>query len=194
MSVDRFAAAIDPTKRAARSMVRRLAIAATSRVLWQLTGVRNLDGTTEALSVEVFPGIGFFARPPAGSKPEAIVVNVGGANAPAAVATRDEQTRKAVADLAEDEAAMFNSTGGVFVKADGTIHARSAGGSAVPLATLADLEALRTYVLNQFSTATGHTHVVSGAATTTTTSVAAPGTPPAVAPPTPAGTSVLRGE
>lgn len=170
----------NPDKRSLRSMVRRLAVVATSRVLWQLTGVRNLDGTTEALSVEVFPGIGFYARPPAGSKPEAVVVNVGGANAPAIVATRDEQTRKAVADLAEDEAAMFNSTGGVFVKADGTIEARSVAGTAVALATKADVDNLKAWLV-------AHTHA--GVTTGVGTSAVAALTPPVVT-----GTTKLRGE
>lgn len=179
MSSSRFAEATDPGKRGLRSMVRRLAIVATSRVLWQLSGVRNLDGTTEALGVEVFPGIGFYARPPASSKPEAVVVNVGGANAPAIVATRDEQTRKAVADIAEDEAAVFNSTGGVFVKADGTIEARSAGGTAVALATKADLDALKVYL-----DAHAHTGVTTGVGTSG---------PPSPSP-APTGTTKLRGE
>lgn len=180
MSSERFAEATNPAKRSMRSMVRRLAIVATSRVLWQLTGVRTLDGDTEAVTVEVFPGIGFYARPPSTSKPEAVVVNVGGANAPAIVATRDEQTRKAVADLAVDEAAMFNSQAIVHVKADGTIHARSAGGAALPLATKADVDSLRTWLI-------AHTHA--GVTTGVGVSAVAALTPPVVT-----GTTVLRGE
>lgn len=179
MSVNDFARVTSPRDRSLRAAVRRLAIVATSRVLWQLSGVRNLDGTTEALNVEVFPGIGFYARPRSTAKAEAVMVNVGGANASAVVATRDEGTRKAVADLAEDEAAMFNSQAVVHVTG-AHVDVRTPGGTAVALATLADLEALRAWLLE-------HTHggVSSGAAFT---AVAVPD------PPSPAGTLVLRGE
>lgn len=146
MSVARFAAATDPGKRSLRSMVRRLAVVATSRVLWQLSGVRTLDGETEALTVEVFPGIGFYARPHSGSKPEAVIVNVGGANAPAIVATRDEQTRKASADIAANESAMFNTLATVHVTAGGTVDVRSVGGAAQALATNAALAALKSAI------------------------------------------------
>lgn len=169
--------ATNPEKRSLRAMVRRLAVVATARVLWQLSGVRNLDGTTEVLNVEVFPGIGFYARPPSG-RGEVIMVNVGGANAPAVVASRDEQTRKDVADLDADEAAMFNSVATVHVTAAGTVDVRSAAGAAVPLATKADIDALREWALAHI-----HTDPVSGVTTA-----------PTVAPPSAAGTTVLMGE
>ncbi len=38
---------------------------------------------------------------------------------------------------------LYNTVAVVFLKADGSIEARSAGGTALPLATKADLEALR---------------------------------------------------
>lgn len=179
MRGDRFSRSTDPSEQRIRGMVRRLAVAVTSRVLWQLTGVRSLDGTTETIAAEVFPGVGFFARPrTSGGAPEAILVNVGGATAPAVVATRDEKTRAEVAPLAADESAMFNSEAIVHVKANGEIHARSAGGSAVALATKADIDALRTW-------AAAHLHNDPSSGVTST---------PTVAPPTAAGTSVLKGE
>lgn len=173
-----FSRDTDPTLRSLRGMVRRLAITATARVLWQLSGVRNLDGSTEAMSVEVFPGIGFYARPPAQARAEAIVVNAGGANAPAVVATRDEDTRKAVADLAEDEAAMFNSQAVVHVTG-AHVDVRTPGGTAVALATLADVEALRTFVGSL---------LVGGAGSAAASAL------PGYTSTAPAGTTVLRGE
>jgi len=70
------------------------------------------------------------------------------------------------------------------------VVARSVGGTASALATLADLQAQVAYLRKQFDSITGHTH-------------AGPGSPPtesAVPPagtssvPTPAGTTVLQGE
>lgn len=111
--------------------------------------VRGYDGVGEKFPAEVFPGVGVYGRPPDPTssnrvQTEAVVINSGDAKNPMIVATRDERTRKAsVGDLAADETAIYNSQAKVHVMADGTIEARSIGGTAVPLATKADLEALR---------------------------------------------------
>ena len=137
------------------------------KMLWQLVGVRLLDGSTETIPVEPFTGIGFYSRPPASGSPEAIMVNAGGAKSPAIVGLRDEKTRAKVAGgLVADEAMVFNSAAVVYVKADGSVEARSATGVAVKLPTLADLQALVDYVNKQFDATLGHTHVVAGGATT----------------------------
>lgn len=76
------------------------------------------------------------------------------------------------------------------------------GGVTGPLATLAELEALRAYVSAQFAATGGHTHAVAGAATTaiiTVPSVPDPlpapqPVPPTVLPPVPSGTTVLKAE
>lgn len=61
------------------------------------------------------------------------------------------------------------------------------------LPTWADFNALRDWVEAQFAATGGHTHVVSGAVTTTIAAVAAPApSVPTVAVPTPTGTSVLK--
>lgn len=137
----------DPRMLALRGMVRRMAITATAKVLWRLAGFKQADGTTEKTDVENFSGIGFFARPPSGGSAECIVINVGGALSPAIVATRDEATRAAVAgNLADDETCVHNSQAVIIIKANGTIEARSAVGAAGALATLADLDALRSAI------------------------------------------------
>lgn len=138
-----FAQDTDPLLLQLKGMVRRMAISLTAKALWQLVGFRQADGTTETRQAEPFTGIGFYSRPPSSGKPEAIVLMVGDANAPIAVATRDEKTRAAVAGALEpDEAMMFNSAALVYVKADGTIEARTKDGTAVQIPRLADLAIL----------------------------------------------------
>ena len=158
------AKAISPDTRGVLGKVRRFALG-TTRTLWQVLGHLLLDGRRESRDAEVFSGIGFYARPRATDRAEAIVVFTGeNAASPVVVATRNEDTRSAVAGgLAEDESAMFNSAAIVVVKANGTVEVRLAGGVAVALATLADVQAIR-------SALDGHSHTyVPGSGTATTT-------------------------
>ncbi len=165
-------------------MIRRMVVTVTSGPFWQAVGLLLLDGATkETLPTEVFPGIGFFARPAPGANAEAIVVHAGGRSNPAIVATRDEATRKKMASIGQDETAAFNTKCGVYWKKDGTIEARSAAGTAVKLPTMADYEALR-------AAFNAHVHATAG--------TGAPSTPtpvPSVIPvATPTGTVVLKAE
>jgi hypothetical protein len=132
---------LDAARVHAAGSIRRMAIIATTKVLWKLRGMRLLDGSREEPEVEVFGGIGIYARPPASGKPEAIVVLLGDdGTAPVAVAVRDERTRAAVAGAIEpDETALYNSTALVHIKADETIEARSKNGVAVPLLPAAEM-------------------------------------------------------
>jgi phage gp45-like len=114
-------------------MIRRLAVKVTTRALWQLLG--HDDEVEDA--VEVFSGVGFYSRPPESGSPEVILVKVGGASShPVIIATRDERTRAAftaIRDMAEDEAAIYNSSARVHVLADGTVVVDD-GSGAVALA------------------------------------------------------------
>jgi hypothetical protein len=107
----------------AAGAIRRMAIKATAGVLWKLEGFRLPDGSTESPEVEVFGGVGFYARPPSSGKPEAIVLLVGDdATAPVVVAIRDEKTRAAiVGSLGEGETAMYTSDTVVHLK-NGAVH------------------------------------------------------------------------
>lgn len=181
MNADDFANALDPFTQRVRGMVRRVVVKLTTKVAWQLLGFDSPAGKN-TFNSELFPGIGYYSRPPAnGTKVEAIVLSVGSeASTPAIVATRDEATRAAVAgDLKDDETAVFNSRAIVRINQDGTIEARSAGGTAVSLATKADLQALVNYITS--------TMVITCPAGTST-----PGATPA--PPNPTGTTKLKGE
>ena len=141
------ARATDPLARLLRGLVRRFSVSTTRGALWQLLGLRGLDGDDEVTSVEVFHGIGIAARPPASGKPEAIVVNVGGAKAPVIVATRDQKTLDAVlADVGELEAGstlVYAAGAVIYVRANGTVEIRTPGGTAGALALEANLTALR---------------------------------------------------
>lgn len=130
---------VDPFYARVAGMIRRVAISLTTKALWQLVGHKMPDGP-ETFNAEVFPGVGFFSRPPASGSPEAIVVNVGDAKTPVIIATRDEKTRQAVVSaLKANETAIFNSKSLVIVKDDETIEARAKNGVAVSLATKQDL-------------------------------------------------------
>lgn len=118
------------TRREIRGAVRRMAITLTSGTFWQVLGHLLLDGTPETRHPEVFSGVGFYGRPKAGHNADAIVVFPGGSSNPVIIATRDEDARRAVAKIAEDETAMFNSATAVTVRANGTVEIRGVGGTA----------------------------------------------------------------
>ncbi len=180
-----LASTIDPLATRLRGLARRMiASIAGAKAIWQFTGSRQLDGSREVVKAEVFQGVGIYAVP-AGTA-EAILVMIGDGKTPVAIAVRDEATRQAVAgSLAADETALYNSQALVHVKADGTIEAKSAGGTAVPLATKADLDALR-IAINTASIAVGP----AGASSVITALDTVGGGPNTW----PAGTAVLKGE
>lgn len=172
---------LSPLRKKLDGLVRRMTVRLTSKTLWQLAGFK-IDGRLQTIFAELFTGIGITARPPEGSKAEAMVINVGDADHPAIIGTRDEATRAKVAGaLKADETMLFNSKAVVHVKADETVEVRKPGGIAVPLATKADLQALRDYIEN--------TMVITCPAGTST-----PGTSDVNGPPDPDGTAVLKGE
>lgn len=153
----------DPRWIRVAGMVRRMAISLTSKVLWQLVGFRLPDGSQEVVNAEAFTGIGFFARAPSSGVPEAIVVSVGDANAPMIIAVRDEKTRAAVVGaLKVGETAMYTDKAIVYLKDNGTIEARSAGGAAAALATKADVTALANFVQGLLVGGTGSAPIPPG--------------------------------
>lgn len=168
-------------------MLRRMVIKVTDGAFWQTLGLLLLDGVTpETVQAEVWPGIGFYARPSPSVNAEAIVGFVGGAQNPAILATRDEDTRKRVAKIDQNETMMFNTGAVVLVDKNNHVHIRLANGTTKRLAFNDDLNDLRSFVSDQF-TAPGHTHAVAGAATTAVT--------PTTTPPTAySGTDVIRGQ
>lgn len=172
------AAATDPVLRRLLGAARRMAVGVTGRAIWQVIGYKSAATGNETAVAEVFPGIGIYARPPSGGRAEAIVLNVGGADHPVVVALRDEATRRIAADVAEDETALYNSTAVVHVKADGTIEARSIGGSAAALATKSDIDALKAW-------AASHIHPDPSSGFTGA---------PTASPPTAAGTQKFKAE
>jgi phage gp45-like len=136
-------------------VIRRMAVTvtnifkdgATPASFWQVVGHILLDNTTqETADAEVFSGVGFYARPPAGANAEAIIAFPGGPSNPCVVASRDEATRKAVAGAAaQDETFVFNSKVALRFTASGLIQAYLVGGPVpVKLALASDHDALVT--------------------------------------------------
>jgi hypothetical protein len=192
----------DGTGTAARrlaGLVRRLAVKVTSGTFWQVVGHLLFDNKTpETLDAEVFSGGGFYWRPKAGANAEAIVVFPGGPENPVIVGMRDEDLRKKMAQIAQDEACMVNTQAGVFITNQGFVEARQDGGTAVGLALESELNNLRgeyerlLAAFNAQFTGAGHVHGVSGAATNST--LPAPPAAPTSAPTAYPGTQVLLGE
>lgn len=174
------------------NMLRRMVVRVTSKPFWQAVGVLLLDGATrETVAAEVFSNIGFYSRPKSGANAEAVVANLGGAAENGVIiATRDEDTRKRVAQLDQDETMAYNTLAGVKMTKAGKIFACAHGGTPVELALASELNNLRAFVMQQFS-APGHTHGVSGAVTNSVVPVVAPVAAPATAYP---GTDVLKGQ
>jgi phage gp45-like len=153
--------------------------------------------------VDLFHGIGTYARPPSGRGAAVVLLAGGKSGAPMVVATRDVKTLLAVLKkraVGDDEALFHNSVAGMHVKASGELELRTHDGTAEAPATKADVDRIWRYLYAQFSTANGHTHVVSGAATTTIATVPpAPSgnpaaTPPTAVPPAPVGAKKVRVE
>jgi phage gp45-like len=197
-SIEELSRITDPERRSSVGQLRRMVVKVTSRALWQLVGYK-IDAFVQTLAVEPFTGIGFFSRPPRDGKPEGIVAYVGGAQSPAVIALRDEKTRaRVVGDIAEGETAVFSDGTVVHLRA-GTIEVRLANGTAVPLATLADVQALWQYittmVLPVSTTGTAATQSGFAGPPPSAPVVAVPPVPAMPAPPAaPAGTTVLRGQ
>lgn len=179
-----------PEAYAAAGMIRRMAIKLTEGSFWRAVGALLLDRTQEARDAEVFGTLGFYSRPAAGANAEAILVNPTGGSSPVIVGTRDEDMRKLSPQLGQDSAMMRNRGAIVIIKPDNTIEARTPGGVAHGLATIAELNNLRAFVMQQFSPP-GHTHGVSGAVTNSVVPVVVPVLAPTAAYP---GTDVLKGE
>lgn len=139
-----FANASDPFRLRMIGAIRRMTIKLATKALWQLVGF-SMDGADEVVNSEVFAGIGFYARPKQGNKLEAIVLMVGAdASTPVIVATRDEATRaaveQAIGGFAPDTSALYNTKSIVMAKPDGTIEARTVGGTAKALPTLLSVQ------------------------------------------------------
>jgi len=176
-----------------RNALRRMVIAATDAVLWALSGF-EADGSVEREEAEVFPGIGFYARPAANSDgAEAIVIKVGGQSGhPAIVATRDQRALEALERVAgrigAGEAVMFTANVMVKLTSAGQILAGSPGGPFAPLPTMADINALRNWVAT-------HVHGGVTAGPASTLSGPATNTPQnGTSPPNAAGTTRLRAQ
>ena len=161
---------------------------------WIVTSWWDDEGDVDD-NVEVFQGIGYVARPPEGTNAEAVLVNIGGFDHPCLVALRDAATTAAVVKavgLDPDEGITHNSKSLLKFNADGTVEIRGVNGTAVPLATKADVQALWDYLAQQFDPTTGHKHTAPGPITTTAVQ---PSTAPSSIPVgEPSGTTIFKAQ
>lgn len=171
-------------RRTAIGTIRRMAVTMTSAPFWRVVGHLLIDGKREDREAEIFSGIGFYGRPKKGHQVDSLVAFPGGASNPIIIATRDEDARRAVAAIAQDETAMFNSATIILIKANGTVEIRASGGAAAALATKADIDALKSW-------AAGHTHVVAGI---TAGGAAVTSATPLPVAPSATGTTVLKAQ
>lgn len=143
MTVERNARVTDPFIGAMRGLVRRMSVSRAGAVLWQLVGFR-VGRHQEAQTAEVFHGVGIHSIPSANGKPEAIVINIGGAAAPVIIATRDEATRAATTphDMVAGETVIY-SEGAIVYLRNGTVEVRTPAGAAKRLLTVDDGAALK---------------------------------------------------
>lgn len=122
----------EETSTAARNeagRVRRMAVKLTEGGSWQVAGHLLLDSRTrEVADGDIFGGVGFASRPAARANAEAVVAFPGGASNPVIVATRDEDLRRAMASLAQNETAIFNRLVTALCRANGTVEVRAATG------------------------------------------------------------------
>lgn len=121
----------------AKAMVRRLRVVASKGVAWALEGHEDGEGNVETGLAEVAQGVGFYARPKAGDRVEAIVVKVGAESGhPMVVALRNQDGVRRLDAVEDDETAVFNSQVEIrFV--EGRIEIRTIGGA--PLTVLDEL-------------------------------------------------------
>ncbi|WP_428262894.1 hypothetical protein [Haliangium sp.] len=109
-------------------------------------GREALDGSVEEDAMDSFGPVGLVGRPAGDATVEAAVAFVGADGAHPIALGYVDGTRRAVIDavgLGADETVVYNSQAVVKLLADGTVEIRSLGGTAVPLATKADVERLR---------------------------------------------------
>lgn len=150
-----FAKETSPDDRANRSIVRKWIVQYTEGARWQMKGAET-DAGTEIHEHDVYQGIGFFARPHGKSLVESIVLQIGGSKTTAAVAMRELGGRiKKLGDIARDTTLLFNTLARLVLLPDGSIEARTHGGTAVQLATKQDVENLAVFVNGLFVGGTG---------------------------------------
>lgn len=189
-SVEERRAQLSPDRRHVLNMIKRMTVKLTSGVFWQVLGPLLLDGKTrETIKAEIYSGIGFYSRPAPGANVEAIVGFGGAAENPAIVATRDEDTRRRVAKLDQDETATYNTVTIVHHKKEGFVEIRAPGGVAFKLPTLEDYENLR-------AAFNAHTHLYApGPGTPVPTDAPTPNpSAPEIPVPAPEGTEVLKAQ
>lgn len=138
-----FALETSKTIRDLKGAVRRLVVQFTDGALWQMLAATNVAGDDDVVSVEVFQGIGIYARPPADGRADGIGVQVGGSKHLVAVGLRDQATLKAVEaalgrEVAQGETLIFTPKICVFLTEDGHVEIGRPGEPVGPVTPLSE--------------------------------------------------------
>ena len=175
---ERHAKATDPLLNSFRGAIRRLVITKAAAFVWDMLGVQLTPTNREPVRAEVFHGIGFAALPSRDGSPEAIVLNVAAATAPVVIASRDIKGAKiaGVAGMKTGETMVYSEKAIIYMRDDGHVEVRTPSGTALSLATKADVTALANFVQGLAVGGTGSAPIPPGSV------------------PQPTGTTVLRGQ
>lgn len=125
-------------------------------------GREDETGTVETDKMDMLSPVGLIARPEDNATVQVLTAYIGGAgDHPVAVGTLDH-TRRAVIStvgLKADETLIYTSALVIKLTADGTIELCSTGGTPVPLATKADVDAVNARVSSLQAAYNAHVHV-----------------------------------
>lgn len=167
-----------------RNLIRRFACVSSDGSRWRAEGAEG-----EQDDFEVFGVAGISVRPKRGTGAECVVVNVGAGTHKVIAATRNREVELTLSH--DDEIAICTSGTKIHIRHDGKVEICSKDGKGQPLATKADVDALREFVARH-----RHEYVTTaGVAGTSTTSQVAARTPLVVdVPPMLTGTRILSAE
>lgn len=194
-----FSKETSPLWRFVRGLVRRVEVTFARTGIWQVRGQRagaSGGGVDETFDADLFPGVGFFARPSGSAATEAVTVAAGGTGATMIVATRDEATRaKWDAQVPAGTTATFNEVVGMVVKPDGTVAVKLLNGTEIALALKLDLDILRSALTSAtIAAGAGGAAAVVAACDAQVPGAVAALTPPRATTPWPIGTAVLKAQ
>ncbi len=187
----------DPMTRRLRALLswRRLDLDESTGDRATALGREDETGAVETDEMDVLAPVGIIARPEANVTVEALVGFVGADGDHPVVLNTLDHGRRAIIDavgLDADETVVYTQQAILKITADGTVEIRSIGGTAVQLATKADVAALKAH-FDQHKHAGAFGGTGSAPALTTAPTQNPLGTPIDTAP-APDGTSVLLAE
>jgi uncharacterized protein (DUF885 family) len=155
------------------------------------------DGSFEEDKVDVFQPVGLVANPHEYSTVESVTLFVGAdGDHPVSAATLDHRKYEIIDEvgLDADEVIVYTTTSIVKIFRDSHVEIRSIDGTAVPLATKADVDALQSRLNALEQNFLGHGHPTAALGPPSPPAAVAPGAFPPTTPATITGTQKLKAE